>query len=93
MKKFRQRVQSLLINSFALPSDVILELPRITVIGQIHVYIENHQGLVTYSDTELKLKVNKGYVQIKGNSFVLKMMLPEEILLEGTITDIKFLSN
>ncbi|MFD1170603.1 YabP/YqfC family sporulation protein [Oceanobacillus caeni] len=55
MKKFRQRVQSLLINSFALPSDVILELPRITVIGQIHVYIENHQGLVTYSDTELKL--------------------------------------
>jgi sporulation protein YqfC len=93
VKKFRQRVQSLLINSFALPSDVILELPRITVIGQIHVYIENHQGLVTYSDTELKLKVNKGYVQIKGNSFVLKMMLPEEILLEGTITDIKFLSN
>ncbi|WP_085991870.1 sporulation protein YqfC [Oceanobacillus senegalensis] len=91
MKKLQQRIQSLLINSFALPSDVILELPRITVIGQIHVYIENHQGLATYSDTELKLKVNKGYVQIKGNSFVLKMMLPEEILLEGTITDITFL--
>ncbi|RKQ37826.1 sporulation protein YqfC [Oceanobacillus halophilus] len=91
MKKLQQRVQSLLINSFALPSDVILELPRITVIGQIHVYIENHQGLATYSDTELKLKINKGYIQIKGKSFVLKMMLPEEILLEGTITDIKFL--
>ncbi|WP_156290694.1 sporulation protein YqfC [Oceanobacillus salinisoli] len=93
MKKLRQRVQSLLINSFALPSDVILELPRITVIGQIHVYIENHQGLATYSDTELKLKINKGYVQIKGKSFVLKMMLPEEILLEGTITEVKFLPN
>lgn len=91
MKKIRHRVQSLLINTFALPSDVILELPRITVIGQIHVYIENHQGLATYSDTELRLRINKGYVQIKGNSFVLKMMLPEEILLEGTITEIKFL--
>ncbi|RLL48044.1 sporulation protein YqfC [Oceanobacillus piezotolerans] len=91
MKKWQQRVRSLLINSFALPSDVILELPRITVIGQIHVYIENHKGLEIYSDTELKLKVNKGYVQITGNAFVLRMMLPEEILLEGTITDIKFI--
>ncbi|MFD1850239.1 sporulation protein YqfC [Oceanobacillus bengalensis] len=91
MKKFRQHVRSLLINSFALPSDVILELPRITIIGQIHVYIENHQGLATYSEKELKLKINKGYVQIIGKEFVLKMMLPEEILLEGTISDIKFI--
>lgn len=75
----------------ALPSDVVLELPRITMIGQIHVYIENHQGLAVYSDTELKLKTNKGYIQITGSSFVLKMMLPEEILVEGTIEEVKFI--
>lgn len=91
MSKWQQRMRSFLISTFKLPSDVILELPRITVIGQIHVYIENHKGLATYSDKELKLKVNKGYVQITGTGFVLKMMLPEEILLEGTITDIKFI--
>lgn len=75
----------------ALPTDVMLELPRITMIGQIHVYIENHKGLIVYSDTELKLKTNKGYVQISGSSFVLKMMVPEEILLEGLITEVKFI--
>ncbi len=75
----------------ALPTDVMLELPRITMIGQIHVYIENHKGLVVYSDTELKLKTNKGYVQISGSSFVLKMMVPEEILLEGLITEVRFI--
>jgi len=91
VSKWQQRMRSFLISTFKLPSDVILELPRITVIGQIHVYIENHKGLATYSDKELKLKVNKGYVQITGTGFVLKMMLPEEILLEGTITDIKFI--
>lgn len=93
LKNWHQRIRPLLIKYFALPSDVILELPRITIIGQIHVYIENHQGLATYSDNELKLKTNKGFIQIKGSSFVLKMMLPEEILLEGTITDVKFLSS
>nr|WP_245251073.1 sporulation protein YqfC [Virgibacillus litoralis] len=78
-------------NHLALPTDVMLELPRITMIGQIHVYIENHKGLVVYSDTELKLKTNKGYIKISGSSFVLKMMLPEEILLEGLITEVKFI--
>lgn len=76
----------------ALPSDIILELPRITMIGQIHIYIENHQGLITYSDSELKLKTHQGYINISGSSFVLKMMYPKEILLEGTITEVKFIS-
>ena len=91
MRKLHQRIRPWLIKYFALPSDVLLELPRITIIGQIHVYIENHQGLATYSDNELKLKINKGYVQITGSSFVLKMMLPEEILLEGKIKEVKFI--
>ncbi|WP_188453620.1 sporulation protein YqfC [Virgibacillus oceani] len=91
MKSLHQRIGPWLTKYLALPSDVILELPRITMIGQIHVYIENHQGLVTYSETELKLKTKKGFIQILGSSFVLKTMLPEEILLEGTITEVKFL--
>lgn len=89
--KWHKRIAPWLTHHLALPSDVVLELPRITMIGQIHVYIENHQGLVVYSDTELKLKTNKGYIQISGSSFVLKMMLPEEILVEGTIEEVKFI--
>ncbi|HLR73750.1 MAG TPA: sporulation protein YqfC [Virgibacillus sp.] len=91
MSKWYQRFRPWLIQFLALPSDVVLELPRITVVGQLHVYIENHQGLATYSSTELKLKTDQGFVQILGSSFVLKMMLPEEILLEGTIDEIKFI--
>ncbi|WP_284140438.1 MULTISPECIES: sporulation protein YqfC [unclassified Virgibacillus] len=92
MKNIQQRIRPLLIKYLALPSDVVLELPRITVIGQIHAYIENHKGLALFTDEELRLRATKGYIQIKGSSFVLKMMLPEEILLEGTITDIRFIS-
>ena len=75
----------------ALPSDVMLELPRITIVSQLHVYIENHQGLAVYSDTELKLNTHKGFIQILGSSFVLKMMHAEEILLEGNIEEVKFI--
>lgn len=91
MRRIKQRFQEMAIKYFQLPQDVLLELPRITLIGQIHAYIENHRGLLVYSDTELRLKTNKGSIQILGESFVLKTMLPEEIILEGTISDIKFI--
>lgn len=91
MKKWHQGIRPWLTKYFALPSDVVLELPRITVIGHIHVYIENHKGVATYSDSELKLRANKGFIRITGSSFVLKLMLPEEILLEGIIKNITFI--
>lgn len=91
MKKIQQRLRPWLVKYLSLPSDVVMELPRITIIGQLHVYIENHKGLAVFTDSELRLKTTKGYIQIKGSSFVLKMMLPEEILLEGKVTDVRFI--
>ena len=38
-----------------LPVDVLMDLPRITLVGQIHIYIENHQGLLVFSDKEVRL--------------------------------------
>jgi len=93
VKKLRQRLKNVFIKYMALPSDIMLELPRITVIGDIHVYVENHQGLEVFTENELKLKAPKGYILITGTSFVLKMMYPAEILLEGTISDVKFIPN
>lgn len=90
--KWYKRIAPWLTNHLALPSDVVLELPRITMIGQVHVYIENHQGLAVYSDNEIRLKTNKGYIQIIGSSFVLKLMLPEEILVEGNVQEVKFIT-
>lgn len=75
----------------ALPTEVMLDLPRITIIGQIHVYIENHQGIAVFSDTELTVKATRGSIQILGSSFVIKMMYPEEILLEGKIDTVKYI--
>lgn len=91
MKNWNLKFRNFMVNYLALPSDVLLELPRLTMIGNFHLYIENHKGLETYSETELKLKTTNGYVQILGTSFVLKQMLPEEILLEGEIEEIKYI--
>ncbi|CQR46885.1 YabP family protein [Paraliobacillus sp. PM-2] len=92
MNKWQQRLGNWLTNHLKLPSDIVLELPRITTIGQFHAYIENHRGLITFKDEEIQLKMTKGILQITGNNFVIKTLLPEEILIEGTISAIRFIN-
>ncbi len=75
-----------------LPADVMMDLPRITMIGQIHIYIENHRGLLTFSDTEIRLMLKQGQLLVKGESFVIRTILPEEILLEGKISQVLYLN-
>lgn len=62
-----------------------LELPRITMIGDIHVYIENHHGIVRFTANEIILNISNGYLNIKGTELVIKMLLSSEILIEGKI--------
>lgn len=75
-----------------LPQDVMMDLPRITMIGQIHIYIENHRGLLTFSDREVRLLLKQGQLLVKGQSFVIRTILPEEILLEGKIDEVIYLN-
>ena len=76
-----------------LPQDIMMDLPRITMVGQLHIYIENHKGLLKFSDQELRLLLKNGQLLVKGQAFVLKTILPEEILLEGKIDQVIFLED
>lgn len=90
-KKWGQTIRSWVTRKMDLPQDVTMDLPRITLIGNIHIYIENHRGLLAFSDQELRLLLKQGQLLIKGNGFVIKTILPEEILLEGKIDHVLFL--
>jgi sporulation protein YqfC len=91
-KKWGQRIRNWMASKMDLPQDVMMDLPRITMIGQIHIYIENHRGLLAFTDKELRLLLKQGQLLIKGKSFVIKTILPEEILLEGKIDQVLYLT-
>lgn len=91
-KKWSQQVRNWMAKKMDLPQDVMMDLPRITMIGQIHIYVENHRGLLTFTDKELRLLLKQGQLLIKGKSFVIKTILPEEILLEGKIDQVIYIN-
>lgn len=93
MGSWQQRVKTWVWNKMDLPADVAMDLPRITMIGKLHIYIENHRGLLTFSDNEFRILLKHGQLMIKGDSFVIKILMPEEILLEGNIEQVLFIDD
>lgn len=90
-RKWGQKIRSWMTKQLDLPEDVMMDLPRITMIGQIHIYIENHNGLLTFSEKEIRLLLKQGQLLVKGQSLVIKTILPEEILVEGKIDEVLFI--
>lgn len=92
MKKWKQKLKKWVTDQMDLPQDVLMDMPRITMIGQIHIYIENHRGVLQFSNEELRLLLSQGQLLIKGEQFVIKSILPEELLLEGKIDQVIYIN-
>lgn len=93
MKKWQQKLRTFAANKLDLPVDVAMDLPRITIIGKLHIYIENHKGLLTFTDNEFRILLKNGQLMVKGNSFVIKTILADVILLEGSIEHVYFIQD
>jgi sporulation protein YqfC len=92
MKKLWSRhLRKIAAKMLDLPADVTMEMPRITMIGQIHMYIENHRGVLQFSDKELRLLLTKGQLLVRGEKLVIRAILSEEVLIEGKISGIQFI--
>lgn len=78
---------------FSYKEALAVHVPKVTIVGDETCHIENHQGIVSFSDTELILKVKSGFVSIVGSSLVITMMLQQELFLKGHVQHVKFSNN
>lgn len=90
MRQWNRRLSKLTAKLLDLPQDVVLDLPRFTMIGNRQLYIENHRGVLHFSDESLKLALSQGNLEITGKQLVIRAILPEEVFIEGVISDIRY---
>lgn len=85
-KRMKQQMSDIL----EIPSDVMLDLPKIVLVGNLQVFIENHRGIVEYTTETVRVNVGEYEVVIKGEKLLLRNILPDEIRVDGTITGVSF---
>lgn len=73
-----------------IPQDIVLDLPRITMLGNKQLLIENHKGIIEYTPSLVRIKLNQGELIIVGRDLMLSHLQLEQILVEGIVGDVKY---
>lgn len=90
MSRFVRKFRKWTVDALDLPSDLVFDLPRLTLIGGKQLYIENHRGVVHFSPESLHLELSHGMIEVEGSDLVIKEIMPEEVVVEGRISGIKY---
>lgn len=93
MKLMGQRLRKMTGRIFDLPEDVVYELPRLTMIGNRQLYIENHRGVKHFSDQSLSVFLEQGELEITGQDLIIRTIWTDEVFVEGVITNVEMKSN
>ena len=89
MIKNKQNIFSLA-EKFDLPEEIILGMPLLVVGGNRRLYVENHLGLLEYTDTSVRIRIKQGQIILTGTDFFIESILEKEMRVAGVIKAIEF---
>lgn len=81
-------LKSKIVEQLEIPKDAVLNIPRITIAGDQELCIENHKGIVEYSDTVIRINVGTGIIKVVGENLSIHSILTDELLIEGKLKNI-----
>lgn len=73
-----------------LPEDIVLNMPKIELLGEKHLRVENFKGIIEYSDTVTRLNLGTKLLKILGANLTIQTMTNDEITMGGTIHQVEF---
>lgn len=82
--KLRQKVAQTL----ELPKETVMDVPKIIIIGNIQLNVENHRGIIEYGCSNIRINTSIGVLKILGTNMIIKSIVPDEIIVEGDIENI-----
>ena len=81
-------LRSVLGAALEIPADVVGDAPRLTLLGKELLTVENHKGIMKYTQNEIILNSVLGRIEITGRDLELRSILPEELQIGGCIEGI-----
>lgn len=89
MNQWSSRLREKALENF-IAEDLDARLPRVEVIGQRRVNIENHRGILEYSDTTMRVAFAGSELRITGRDMELRALTLTELTIAGTICALEY---
>jgi sporulation protein YqfC len=91
MRRIRKKLDQWTAGILDVPEDIAQDIPRLTMIGNIRLQIENHRGVLHFSEERLLLALSRGKVEITGSNLSILAIMAEEVLVEGIIRGLEYI--
>ncbi len=89
MSKFRDMKKNI-VQKFELAPEAVGCL-RLTVIDNTHAYIENHKGIVEYTQKRVGISAGGAFaIVISGNNLLLERFGRENVVVTGDIRSVQY---
>lgn len=88
-EKFNKSREAI-VEKFDLPSEIILDIPKVIVTGDREITIENHKGIVTFDKEVIKVNSRIGIVKIEGINFEVLYIGGSTIVISGKFKSIVY---
>ena len=89
MKRINQSIS----RAMDLPKEFALDLPKVEMLGNFQVYIENHQGIHQYHEQQMIINCRIGQLIISGEDLIIRQITLDDLYIEGKIQSVTFNEN
>ncbi|MBQ9721423.1 MAG: sporulation protein [Oscillospiraceae bacterium] len=75
---------------FDLPADLVAGLAHMELLGDRQFFLEGHQGILAYSDTQIDISTGASVVRVRGSGVELRSMTGSDVRIRGSIDAVEF---
>ena len=79
------------IDILELPKDILFGIPYLTFHGNLELIIENHRGLINYSETEIIVMAKDNSILVKGVDMVIDEYSKDSIIILVHLDEVRFI--
>lgn len=89
-KKRKRKIKRILLKAFDLPQETEQTVPKLTMLGQTDLLVENHAGVLQYEHTLIRLLTHEGVLNIKGEALQLMELAKFRAYVQGNIAGLEY---
>lgn len=73
-----------------MPKEVVLDFPKLVLVGDSELSIENYKGILEYESEVIRVKTVDKIIKVTGKNLEITAITDEEIQITGTVSEVKF---
>ena len=89
-KPKKRNIPKKIAKTLDIPEDILFDIPRITMMANREMRIENYKSILEYEADKISLSAKDMMIEFFGDSLDITIITDEEITITGNVKSINF---